>query len=86
MTETADTSARLVALETVVRHLLTHLAVRSDDPAGWVQTRKVLALHAVHKEADARTGEVPDSRSLEEAVHSFFDQAEAVATDYSRPQ
>lgn len=49
MTETDDLSARLAVLETVLRHLVTHLALRSDDPPRWVATRRVLALHEVHE-------------------------------------
>ena len=32
MTEIDDVSARLIVLETVVRQLITHMAVRDDDP------------------------------------------------------
>lgn len=32
MTETEDHSARLIAIETVLRYLVTHLALHSDDP------------------------------------------------------
>ena len=38
MTEIEDLSARLLALETVVRQLLTHLAIRTEDPPRWVET------------------------------------------------
>lgn len=80
MSDCDDISARLTALETVVSQLITHLAVRSDDPAGWVETRKVLALSAVNaREAPglARTAQVRN------AIEGFFDQAELVAGDYS---
>jgi hypothetical protein len=73
MSENDDISARLTALETVVSQLITHLAVRSDDPSGWVETRKVLALSTV----DGLTPRVRD------AIESFFDQAELVAGDYA---
>ncbi|PPQ29338.1 hypothetical protein CCS01_21935 [Rhodopila globiformis] len=79
MSESDDISARLTALETVVSQLITHLAVRSDDPAGWVETRKVLALTAVN----AR--EVAGVARLRDAVSGFFHQAESVAEDYSYP-
>src|SRR4051812_12175076 len=71
MSESDDISGRLTALETVVSQLITHLAVRSDDPAGWVETRKVLALNAINaREAPglARTAR------LQEAICGFFDQ------------
>jgi hypothetical protein len=80
MSGSDDISARLTALETVVSQLITHLAVRSDDPAGWVETRKVLALSAINaREAPglARTARVRD------AIEGFFDQAELVAGDYA---
>lgn len=80
MSHDDDIGARLTALETVVSQLITHVAVRSDDPRGWVETRKVLALSAINaREAPgmARTARVRD------AVAGFFDQAELVVADYS---
>ncbi len=62
MSENDDISARLTALETVVSQLITHLAVRSDDPSGWVETRKVLALSAVNGR-EASTGHACAMRS-----------------------
>jgi hypothetical protein len=47
MSGSDDIAARLTVLDTIVRQLITHLAVRSDDPVGWVQTRKVLAAHVI---------------------------------------
>ena len=47
MTEIDDVSARLIVLETVVRQLITHMAVRDDDPPRWVQTRKTLAMSVI---------------------------------------
>jgi hypothetical protein len=47
MTEIDNVSARLTALETVVKQLITHMAVRDDDPSRWVQTRKVLAISVI---------------------------------------
>jgi hypothetical protein len=79
MSENDDISARLTALETVVSQLITHLAVRSDDPSSWVETRKVLALSAVKgREAPglAATARVRD------AIEGFFDQAELVVGEY----
>lgn len=75
MSENDDISARLTALETVVSQLITHLAVRSDDPSGWVETRKVLALSAV-------SGRDPDTARVRDAIEGFFDQAELVVGDY----
>ncbi len=80
MSENDDISARLTALETVVSQLITHLAVRSDDPAGWVETRKALALSAIT--AREPPGLAHTAR-LRDAVEGFFDQAEMVANDYS---
>ena len=47
MTEIDDVSARLIVLETVVRQLITHMAVRDEDPSLWVQTRKTLAMSVI---------------------------------------
>jgi hypothetical protein len=58
MSEIDEISERLTVLETVVRQLVTHLAVRNDDPLGWVQTRRVLAQRAVDAE---RRGRVDDA-------------------------
>jgi hypothetical protein len=83
MTETDDISARLAAIETIVRHLLTHLAVRADDPPSWVATRKVLALHAVgmdHHEAGTVPGRM---ESMQAAIASLFDTVEAAVADYA---
>jgi len=80
MSESDDISARITALETVVSQLITHLAVRSDDPARWVETRKVLALSAINaREAPG----LARKKRLRDAVSGFFDQAELVAGDYS---
>ncbi|WP_428484503.1 hypothetical protein [Rhodopila sp.] len=80
MSESDDISARLSALETVVSQLITHLAVRAEDPAGWVRTRKVLALSLVSERADPFSGQ---TGRIRDALAGFFDQAETVATDYS---
>jgi len=96
MAETDDLSARLAVLETVVRQLVTHLAVRSDDPPRWVATRKVLALDAVERGLTdpARTcdhildrpREHPRQRAerLRHAVDGFFGEVELIAVDYAR--
>jgi hypothetical protein len=84
MTEMDDLSARLTALETVVRQLVTHLAVRADDPPRWVQTRKVLALSAIRDDdaaADALDSHA-DSVRVRDAVIGFFDQVEHIAAEY----
>jgi hypothetical protein len=82
MAEIDDISARLTVLETVVRQLITHLAVRAEDPMRWVQTRKVLALNAI-----ARMDEASEKRvdRINDAVADFFDQAEVVAAEYGPP-
>jgi hypothetical protein len=80
MTEIDEISARLSVLETVVSQLITHMAVRDDDPPRWVQTRKTLALNAI-----AATGP-RQAALLRGATASFFDQAEGVAREYSFPR
>jgi len=77
MTESDDVSARLTVLETVVRQLITHMAVRDDDPARWVQTRKTLAMSAIDADGPAHAA------LLHDATAGFFDQAELVAGEYS---
>jgi hypothetical protein len=84
MTETDDLSARLAALETVLRHLVTHLALHSEDPPRWVATRRVLALHEVQEHppqpgnAAART----QVAGLEQAIAGFFEPVEGVIGAY----
>jgi hypothetical protein len=77
MTEIDDVSARLIVLETVVKQLITHMAIRDDNPERWVQTRKTLAMSVIDAE-----GPVP-AALLHDAMAEFFDQAESVAGDYS---
>lgn len=77
MTEIDDVSARLTVLETVVKQLITHMAVRDDDPSLWVQTRKTLAMSVIDAE-----GPVP-AALLHDAMAEFFDQAASVAGDYT---
>ena len=79
MTEIDEISARLTVLETVIRQLITHMAVRDDDPQRWVQTRKTLAMSAI----DAT--EPWEAALLQDAMSDFFDQAELVAGEYSLP-
>ena len=86
LTETEDVSARLIALETVLRHLVTHLALHSDDPPRWVATRRVLALHEAHEhppgvgDADASA----QLAGLEQAISGFFAPVEGVIAGYGR--
>ena len=79
MTEIDEISARLTVLETVLRQLITHMAVRDEDPPGWVQTRKTLAMSAIEGESSA------DAALLHVATAEFFDPAETVAREYSLP-
>jgi hypothetical protein len=76
MSDSDDFAARLTVLETVVKQLLTHLAVRNDDPALWVQTRKTLARAAIEAEAPHQAGH------LSEVTDTFFAQVETVTRDY----
>jgi len=77
MPEGDEIAVRLTVLEIVVRQLITHMAVRNDNPARWVQTRKTLATRAIQAEAPW-----PVDRLIH-AVDALFDQAEAVACDYA---
>jgi hypothetical protein len=84
MTETDDVSARLCALETVLRHLVTHLALHSDDPPRWVATRRVLALHEVQEHAAWPADSQTRARlaGVEQAISGFFDPVEGVLGAY----
>lgn len=73
MTEIDDISARLTVLETVIKQLITHMAVRDDNPPGWVRTRRTLAINALEGDTDL----------LHDAVTDFFAQAETVAQRYA---
>ena len=77
MSEMDDLATRLAVVETVVRQLVTHLAVRADDPPGWVETRKVLAMSAMQE-----LRAVPVSRARD-AVAGFFDPVEHIAAEYA---
>jgi hypothetical protein len=79
MTEIDDVSARLIVLETVVRQLITHMAVRDDDPPQWVQTRKTLAMTVIGAEGPV------EAALLHDAMAELFDQAELVAGEYGAP-
>jgi hypothetical protein len=88
MTETDDLSARLTALETVLRHLVTHLALYADDPPRWVATRRVLALHEVQEQAPLSNELMSNEQArahlmgLEQAISGFFDPVEGVLAAY----
>ena len=84
MTETDDLSARLAALETVLRHLVTHLALHSEDPPRWVATRRVLALHEVQEHSLSLGDGAPNvpRADLEQAIAGFFDPVEGVIGAY----
>jgi hypothetical protein len=84
MTETDDLSARLAALETVLRHLVTHLALHSEDPPRWVATRRVLALHEVQEQPLSLADGAPSvpRAELEQAIAGFFDPVEGVIGAY----
>ena len=77
MSEIDEISAHLTVLETVVRQLITHMAVRDDDPSGWVRTRKALAMNALDADGPKQAA------LLNDAMTDFFEPAEAVASEYS---
>jgi hypothetical protein len=77
-----DISARLTVLETVVRQLVTHLAVRAEDPVGWVRTRKVLAQRVIHGDGMPLPPRIATDRMCA-AVASFFDPVEDVVKSYA---
>ena len=80
MTEIDEISARLTVLETVVGQLITHMAVRADDPPEWVRTRRVLATRALD-----RSGSRPlrQAALIRDAISGVFEQAELVAREYA---
>jgi hypothetical protein len=70
-------SARLTVLETVVRQLITHMAIRDENPPRWVQTRRSLAMSTIDADGSRQ------ATMLHDAITEFFDQAELVASEYS---
>lgn len=73
--ELDDLSARLLAIEAVVGHLVVHLAVRDEDPPRWLATRKALALHAADSfAADGAADGL--AHAMSEAVAAFFEDVE----------
>jgi hypothetical protein len=77
MSELDALTARLTALETVTLQLMTHLAVRDDDPPAWVATRKTLALNALE------THPPVEAARLRDAVTALFDQLETATARYA---
>lgn len=84
--ELEELSTRIVALETVLGHLVTHLATHADDPARWVTTRKVLALHAARsagEDGDSQPHQRHATDALCGAITEFFDPVEyALGTEH----
>jgi hypothetical protein len=78
MPESDEIAARLTVLETVVKQLITHMAVRDDDPVRWLQTRRTLAMSAINAELPRQAAR------LHGVTEAFFDLAEVVARDYGR--
>jgi hypothetical protein len=81
MPEIEEIAARVAVLETVMRQLLTHMAVRAEDPPRWIETRRVLASSALASDADRTRGQ---GALLHEAIAGLFDQAELVAREYAQ--
>ena len=80
-----DHCARLTVLEMIVRQLVTHHAIRSDDPLAWVRTRKALALSAIDRSidlTDQRAIQQADADCLRAAVRGFFAPVEQIAAEY----
>ena len=77
MTEIDEISARLTVLETVMRQLITHMAVRDDNPRQWVRTRKTLALSTIQAASPGHAAR------LHIATTDFFDPAEREVGHYS---
>jgi hypothetical protein len=80
MPEMDEISARLSVIETVLRQLITHMAVRADDPPEWVRTRRVLAIRALD---GAGNRPLRQAALIRDAVAQVFDQAEHVAQEYA---
>lgn len=70
-----ELSVRLLALETVLGHLVSHMAVRDDDPSRWLATRKVLALRAAHV-MEHDSGEDGLAQAMSAVIAAFFDDVE----------
>ena len=77
--ELEDLSARLLAIEAIVGHLIVHHAVREEDPPRWLATRKALALHAAHSFAqDGAANGL--AHAMSNAIAAFFDDVEAAVS------
>lgn len=83
MTEIDEISARLTVLETIVGQLITHMAVRADDPPGWVRTRRVLAASALNIGTDPS---LRQAALIRDAIGAVFQQAEMVAREYAEKE
>lgn len=70
-----ELSVRLLALETVLGHLVSHMAVHNDDPSSWLATRKVLALRAAHV-MEHDSGKDGLAQGMSEAIAAFFNDVE----------
>jgi hypothetical protein len=73
--ELDDLSARLLAIEAIVGHLVVHLAVRDEDPPRWLATRKALALHAAHSFAQDGAADAL-AHAMSDAIATFFDDVQ----------
>ncbi len=73
--ELQELSVRLLALETVLGHLVSHMAVRDDDPSRWLATRKVLALRAANV-MESDSGADGLAQAMSDAIAAFFDDVE----------
>jgi hypothetical protein len=81
MPESDEISARLIVIETILQQLITHMAVRTDDPPEWVRTRRVLAARALDASGHAS---LRQATLVRDAVAKVFEQAEHVAQEYAR--
>ena len=70
-----ELSARLLAMETVLGHLVVRLAVRDDDPQRWLATRRILALRAA-RDVEQQSGADFLAHSVSDAIAEFFDGVE----------
>lgn len=70
-----ELSARLLAMETVLGHLVVRLAVRDDDPLQWLATRRILALRAA-QDVEQQSGADFLAHAVSDAIVEFFDGVE----------
>jgi hypothetical protein len=83
LAESESLTARIAALETVVRQLVTRFAVCSDDPPGWVRTRKALALSVLDGDGTLREETAFRGDPVRDAIADLFDHVEQLAADYA---